>query len=125
MKSAQFPNGGRAWFVRFRTGEGCQMEPASAQGWILTSVYLLLLAAISWTFLAAEPDAGDWFAWAVLIAAGTLLFSVTAYRMSASIPAPAPKASKRARRRPNARQQLLLAVATALVMMVAAWLSTL
>ena len=123
MKTGYFANGGRAWFVRFRTGEGCQMEPASIQGWVLTGVYFLFLGGVSWIFLAGDPDAGDWFAWSVLIAAASLLFGVTAYRMSASIPAPASK--KHRRKRLTQPQHLALGLATTLVIGVAAWLATL
>ena len=123
MKTGYFANGGRAWFVRFRNAEGCQMEPASLQGWLLTGVYILFLGGVSWTFLVGDRDAGDWFAWSVLVAAASFLFAVTAYRMSASIAAPVSR--KPARKRSAQRQQLVLAVSVAAGIMAAAWAATL
>jgi hypothetical protein len=86
MRHIELPGGGRAWFVREGRRGRRGLRPASPEGRALTALYAAVVGASSLLF------AGDGFsgmmvaAWIVLIVAATILYVVTALRMSARPP---------------------------------------
>ncbi|MDF7775137.1 hypothetical protein P1X14_07755 [Sphingomonas sp. AOB5] len=69
-----------AWFVRRGRGWLISIRPRRWQGWLITALYagiVLLLANV----VKSAPRALLWV-WPVVIAALTLVFVVTAYRLS-------------------------------------------
>jgi hypothetical protein len=88
MKTVHLPEGGKAWFVRRRKGWHCTLTPASIEGHVLTIVYALAVSAVAWFFAGGgDIDTPRLAALIVMVLAATVLFILTAWRMSASVPA--------------------------------------
>ena len=84
MTSARLPEGGKAWFERRGGPWSYQLVSVSPAGWVVTGAYVAASIALSLLIFAKEddPQLTDWIVWAVLLAAMTMLFAVTALRMS-------------------------------------------
>jgi hypothetical protein len=88
MTSYELPGGGKAWFVRRKTGSRCDLKPVSREGFLLTAAYAVCVSGISWFFAERAVGVAVVVAWITLILAATFLFILTAWRMSASDTAP-------------------------------------
>jgi hypothetical protein len=94
MKTVYLPEGGKAWFVRRKRGRHCGLAPASVEGHVLTGFYAAAVSAVAWFFARGDMDAPRLAAMIVMMLAATILFILTAWRMSA----PASTAVKGSRR---------------------------
>ena len=112
----------RPWFAREKSGSRCGLRPYSRAGWLLTLGFAAAVSGMSLLLVGiGAPSAVQWTAWALLTAALTGAFLLTAWRSSAPI------ARNGGRRRPRAEsgdrvRNLLIPILTALVMLGAAML---
>ncbi len=83
MKTVRLPEGGKAWFVRSRNGWRCGLAPASVEGHLLTGIYAVVVSGSAWFFASGDLDALRVAAMVVLMLSATVLFILTAWRMSA------------------------------------------
>ncbi|MGQ0558946.1 MAG: hypothetical protein ACT4OE_05085 [Sphingosinicella sp.] len=114
---------GRPWFVRKGSRYGCQLSPASPAGWLLTTLYILFAAGISWLLVGrGEPPAViEWSAWALLLAASTFAFLLTAWRTSEVRQSDVCQANSQGGRS-DAIRPILLSIAVAVLILGAALL---
>lgn len=68
------------WFVRSGAGWLTSIRPVSLLGWLTTLAYALSVTALAWSARATAPR--FWPVWAIVILAATLIFVVTAWRLS-------------------------------------------
>ena len=80
---ARLATGGEAWFVRRRKGRFCDLKPASKSGHILTGLYIAWIALVSALVVEKEESVSLIVVGVVVMLASTLLYLVTALRMSA------------------------------------------
>jgi hypothetical protein len=86
MRRNALPGGGKAWFVRDGKRGRCGLRPASVEGRMLTAFYVAIVAASSMLFTRDGFSGMMVATWIVLIVAATILYIVTAVRMSARAP---------------------------------------
>ena len=87
MSSVRLPEGGKAWFVRKGTAWCCSLTPSSIEGHLLTAFYVLWIGAMAWLVLGKDPELPRLIAYVTLVLASSLLYILTALRMSARAPA--------------------------------------
>ena len=87
MKSARLPEGGKAWFVRKGKASHCSLTPASVEGHLLTAFYVVWIGALVWLVLGEDPGVARVVAFIAVVLASSLLYVLTAWRMSARAPA--------------------------------------
>ena len=84
MTEVRLPEGGKAWFVRSRRRGRCHMKPVSLEGHLLTTGFVAWVGGVAWWLTDRDELGFAGLAVAVvLILASTLLYIVTALRMSA------------------------------------------
>ena len=83
MTSVQMPDGGKAWFVHGRRRRGCHLRPVSIEGHVLTVGFTFWVTGIAWFIADRNPGLPELLAAITMILASTLLYVVTALRMSA------------------------------------------
>ena len=90
MRRVEMPHGGKAWFVRRKRGRHCDLRPASLEGHLLTGGFAAWVGGVAWFFADREVGLPALFSGLAVVLASTILYMVTALRMSA----PAPDRSK-------------------------------
>lgn len=83
MTTYRMPGGGRAWFVRVKKRLGCGLRPVSREGQLLTGAYAAWVALVTAFFVADDPGTAEIVAAVAILASSTILYIVTALRMSA------------------------------------------
>jgi hypothetical protein len=84
MTGYQMTGDSKPWFVRTCGRGGGDIRPSALAGWIVTGAYVGWAILISIFLLDDDPGLARWIAWAVLLAAGTILFALTVWRNSVS-----------------------------------------
>ena len=85
MSDRRLPGGGKPWFVRIRSRGRYKINPCSAEGWWMLVGYCLFVSVVPTLVLMAganAPSPARLIAFASLIAASTVIFLVTLFRMS-------------------------------------------
>ena len=82
----ELPGGGKPWFERRGTATHCSLKPVALEGHLLTAFYAAVVTGISLFFARGDLEVLSVVAWVALILAASLLYVITALRMSARAP---------------------------------------